>query len=189
VLKETEGLAGDGFAYGLLGPRVAKLIFEAYLLGRRYGTVEGVVRSSPVGISRALEKEVRKNSKARSAVLSVGIPILLPDGETLLFATRARPDKAWEEEPMTVSKEMIERWASQEWIDLRPQNMTRWRSRFQEIMRRSALSAKDTSSRFDRGSRFWPHDKKGQVVIDPGEVVGWILVQEIAGSQDRAFKV
>jgi hypothetical protein len=189
VLRELEGLAGDGFAYGLLGPRVAKLIFEARLLGRRYGTLEGVIRSSPAEISRTLEKEVRRNSKARSAALSLGIPILLSDGETLLFATRARPDKAWEEEPMIITKETIERWASQEWIDLRPQNMTRWRSRFREILRKSALSANDTSSRFDRGSRFWPRDRKGQIVIDPGEIVGWILVQESAGSQDGAFTV
>jgi len=189
VLKEMELLAGDGFAYGLLGPRVAKLIFEAHLLGRRHGTLERVVRSSPGEISRILEKEVTKNSKVRSAALSLGIPILLSDGETLLFATRSGADKAWEEEPMIVTKETIERWASQEWIDLRPQNMSLWRSRFQKILRRSALSAKDTSSRFDRGSRFWPHDRKGQIVIDPGEIVGWILVEENAGSQDKAFTV
>jgi len=184
-----EGSVGDGFAYGLLGPRVAKLIFEAHLLAWRYGTLEGVVGSSAAEISRTLEKEVRRNGKVRSAALSLGIPILLSDGETLLFATRSRPDRTWEEEPMIITKETIEKFASQEWIDLRPQNMSRWRSWFQKILRRSALSANDTSSRFDRGSRFWPHDKKGRIVIDPGEIVGWILVQESAESQDRAFTV
>jgi hypothetical protein len=189
VLKEMEGSAGDGFAYGLLGPRVAKLIFEARLLGLRYSTLERAVRSSPAEISRILENEVKKNGKVRSAAVSLGIPILLPDGETLLFATRSRPDKTWEEEPMIVSKETIERFASQEWIDLRPQNLSRWRSWFQEILRRSALTAKDTSSRFDRGSRFWPRDRKGQIVIDPGEIVGWILAEESAGSHDSAYTV
>jgi len=182
ALKEMEGLAGDGFAYGLLGPRVAKLIFEAHLLRRQFGTLEKVVGFSPSEISRFLEKEVAKNGKMRSAALSLGIPILLSDGETLLFATRSRPDKTWEEEPVIITKQTIDRWASQEWIDLRPQNMSRWVSRFQKILKNSALSARDTSSRFDRGNRFWPRDSKGQIAIDPGEMVGWILVEESAGS-------
>jgi hypothetical protein len=182
VLKEMERLAGNGFAYGLLGPRVAKLIFEAHLLRRCYGTLERIVQSSHTEISRSLEKEVAKNSKTRSAALSLGIPILLSDGETLLFTTRAWPDKGWEEGPMMITKEIIEKWSSQEWIDLRPQNMSRWRVRFRKILKESELSSNDTSSRFDRGSRFWPRDKKGQTIIDPGEIVGWILVQEGAGS-------
>jgi hypothetical protein len=189
VLKEMERLAGDGFAYGLLGPRVAKLIFEAHLLRQCYGTLERVVQSSPDEVSRTLEREVAKNSKTRSAALSLGIPILLSNGETLLFATRALPDKGWEEGPMRITREVIKKWSSQEWIDLRSQNVSQWRARFREILKESRHSVKDSSSRFDRGSRFWPRDKKGQIIIDPGEIVGWILVQESGGSQDKTSTV
>ena len=181
VMRATAELKQEGFAYGLLGPKVAKLITEAQLFKRCYGTLGRALRPSAAALSQNLKKEIERNRDIRSAAISLGLPILLPDGETLLFATRPRPDKSWEESPFRITRESIEKWASQEWIDLRPQNMSRWRKRFKGIMDESGTSSEDTSSRFDHGRRFWERTKTGEIVIDPGEIVGWLLIKETGG--------
>jgi len=184
VIKEMESLGQEGIAYELLGPpRVAKLIFEAHLLKRCYSTLEEALAPSPEDLSQTLEREVQRSQNMRSAAISIGIPILLPDGETLLFATRPARDKRWEEEPWLISSESIEKWAYGEWIDLRPQNMTQWQDRFQRILKEMEESSGDASSQFDRGGQFWPRDEGGKTIIDPGEVVGWILIREEGGGR------
>ncbi len=181
VIKETEKLKQGGYAYGLLGPKVAKLILEAHLLKQVYETLERAVRPSAAAMAQALRKEVGKNREIRVAAISLGIPILLPDGKTLLFANRSRSDKGWEENPILISRGSIEKWASLEWIDLRPQNMSRWRDRFQKILKESESTSEDTGSRFDHGRAFWQVNRNGQIMIDPGEIAGWILLRETGG--------
>jgi len=178
VINEMESLGQEGIAYGLLGPRIAKLIFEAHLIKRCYGTLEKAFQALPAEMSEALVGEVEKDQEMRRAAISQGIPILLPDGETLLFANRRHRDKGWEKEPFTITTECIEKWASQEWIDLRPQNMSKWQERFRKILEESKKSLEDTSSRFDRGREFLLFNEEGEIIIDPGEVAGWILVKE-----------
>jgi hypothetical protein len=90
-------------------------------------------------------------------------------------------DKGWEEESWVISPQNIDRWASREWIDLRPESMLRWQNRFREILEESRKSAGDMSSHFDRGNRFWPRDDQGETLIDPGEIAGWILIKEGGG--------
>lgn len=86
VIKEMECLGQQGIAYGLLGPRVTKMTFEANLFKRCYGTLEKAIDSGPLEVSRTLEKEVGRNREIRCTAISQGIPILLSDGESLLFA-------------------------------------------------------------------------------------------------------
>lgn len=185
VIKEMACLGQQGIAYGLLGPRVAKMIFEAHLLKRCYGTLEKAIKPLPLAVSRSLEEGVRRDQEIRCTAVSQGIPILLADGETLLFASRHHRDKSWEEETLTITPESIEKWASREWIDLRPKNMSRWQEYFRKILRESEESLEDNSSRFDCGSRFWFRNNEGKIIIDPGEIVGWILIKEGGGRDHR----
>jgi hypothetical protein len=178
VIKEMEGMGQDGIAYGLLGPRTGKLIFEAFLIKRCFGTLTKALQPMPEEMSQLLEEEVLKDQSIRSAAISLGLAILLRGGETLLFANRPQRDKGWEQSDWAVTSENIEKWTLREWIDLRPKNMSQWQSRIQKIFEESQKCLSDTGSHFDHGSEWWSCDEQGDIMIDPGEVVGWILNKE-----------
>jgi hypothetical protein len=184
VIKEMEVLGAEGIAYELLGPpRVSKLIFEASLIKRGFGTVEEALQPTPEEMSRSLRNIVQIDQQLRTAAISVGIPFLLPDGEILLFASRRFRDKGWERGSWQVTPENIEKWAYQEWIDLRPKNMSQWQKRLEIILKEARECLADTSSCFDRGGHFWQRDDEDRIIIDPGEFVGFVLIKEEGGGR------
>jgi len=186
VIKEMEALGAEGIAYELLGPpKVSKLIFEAHLIKKGFGTVEEALQTTPERMSRSLANIVQIDQQLRTAAISVGIPFLLPDGETLLFASRPFRDKGWERGSWQITPENIDKWAFQEWIDLRPKNMSQWQKRLERILREAKECLADTSSCFDRGGYFWQRDKRGRITIDPGEVVGFVLIKEEGGGRSH----
>lgn len=178
VIKGMEKLGDVGMAYGLLGPRIAKLILEANLIKMEYKTIQKALNPLPEEMSYILRKLIERDREFRGIAISLGIPILLPDGRTLLFANRGQVDKEWEQEEWYITQENINKWANQSWIDLRPQNMQRWQEIFQNILKELEISKNDTSSKRDRDHRFWLTDDKNEIIIDPGEIVGWILFKE-----------
>jgi hypothetical protein len=181
AIAELKRLGGAGIAYGFLGPRTTKLIFEASLMGWCYGTLEDALLPSPEQVSQTLQREVEKDSERRSEAISLGIPILLGDGETLLFANRPYQDKKWEEDSWLIKPESIDRWAFREWIDLRPKNMARWHEYFRGISREIKESTDDPKSSSDRGDTFWRQNYEGKTIIEPGEIAAWILLKENGG--------
>jgi hypothetical protein len=184
VIREVEALGEQGIAYELVGPsRVTKLIFEANLLKRCCGTIQKALASPPELLSRTLQQEVFQNEELRAEALSVGIAVLLADGKTLLFATRPDPNKGWETEPWEVTPENIEKWVYREWVDLRVANMTRWQERFQGILTEIDAASGETGSHFDRSRWFWRQDSSGEILIDPGEVVGLVFATEARGGR------
>lgn len=184
AIAELKRLGGTGIAYGFLGPRTTKLIFEASLIGWCYGTLEDALQPSPEELSQTLQRELEKDPERRSEAISLGIPILLSDGETLLFANRLRQDRRWEEESWLIGPGTIDRWAFQEWIDLRPKNMARWHEYSKGILREIEESMDDVSSSSDRASGYWRQNYEGKTTIEPGEIAAWILLKENGG---RAF--
>jgi hypothetical protein len=178
VMKVVVGLQEGGFAYGLLGPKVAKLIIETHLFMQCYGTLERALRCTTSQISKTLERKIKRDRNIRVAAISLGLPILLPDGVTLLFANRLNRDKGWEKGPILITKESIDKWANQEWIDLRHRNISQWRERFRKIVHEVESFSEDISSHFDYGRFFWTRSQRGEIGIDPGEIVGWVLLNE-----------
>ncbi|OPY79799.1 MAG: hypothetical protein A4E65_01769 [Syntrophorhabdus sp. PtaU1.Bin153] len=187
VLKRAASLGTGSPSYGLIGPRVSKLILEATFLKFTFHTMEDAIKAPSNVVARTLEEHLAKDRGARQSALSIGIPILLSDGERLLFVRRKVKDKAWEEEPWTVNQDNIERWASREWIDLRAGNMSRWQDRFRMILQEINEGDEDTSSRLDRGNGFWPRDSAGKTIIDAGEIAAWILIHELGGGRAHAY--
>jgi hypothetical protein len=187
AVKHMEHLGRDGVSYGFLGPRVVKLIFEAHLLKQCYGTMADVLAHSPDQISASLESWVRKSENTLTEAISLGVPVLLPDGERILFARRAVVDKEWEEDSWVINQENIDKWASQEWIDLRPKNMAKWQDRFKKIALEDDKCAEDTSSKVDRGCYFWARDEKNRILIDSGEVIAWVFIEEHGGGRTHAY--
>ena len=130
---------------------------------------------------------MRKTESRPTDAISLGVPVLLPDGERILFARRRVADKEWEEDPWIVTPEIIDKWASQGWIDLRPKNIVKWQDRFKKIVQEDEKCAGDTSSKVDRGSYFWVRDEKNSILIDPGEVVAWVFIEEYGGGRTHAY--
>ncbi|NIV28498.1 MAG: short-chain dehydrogenase, partial [Anaerolineae bacterium] len=149
----------DSVAFELLGPpRLSKLLFEAYLIKRVVGDLPGALSSEPATLAANVLSVVEADSRLRQHILSIGLPILLPDGNRLLRG------------PVIKSQE-----ADHGWVDLRPENMARWQRRLQDLQGaiREGLAA-GSSSRIDRhypSLRNWREDG----VFDVGEVVGWLF--------------
>lgn len=157
----------DSVAFEILGPpRLSKLLYEAYLLKRVYGTMKNVLAQAPEKIASALWEFVRRDADTRVRIISIGLPILLPDGERMLRG------------PVIKSRN-----ADAGWIDLTSANLQRWQDRLRAILAELGHdSLTDASSRIDRrfpGQRAWAPDDG----LDIGEIAGWLLIHEDGGER------
>jgi hypothetical protein len=179
ALEKQHGV--DSVAFENLGPpRLSKLLHEADLLRRTYGTMEGVRTADPAEMSRRLAEDVSRDATRRREIVSIGIPILLPDGRLLRGPELKIPTVVAGTESYEVSAERIETWAWAGWVDLREANMARWKGRFARIQAEmDAIPPRDTSSRFLRDRQFWGEEG----FIQPGKVVGWIFATEEQGAR------
>jgi hypothetical protein len=185
VLEKLRALeeqhAVKSVAFENLGPpRLSKLLHEADLLRRTYETMESVRLGDPAEMSRRLAEEVSRDAVRRREIISIGIPILLPDGRVLRGPESKIPPVVAGTEVYEVSAERVEAWAWAGWVDLREANMARWKQRFARIRAETdSIPPQDTSSRFLRDRQFWGEGG----VIQPGKVVGWIFATEEQGAR------
>jgi hypothetical protein len=184
VIESLECADGESrVCYGLAGPQMSKLLFEAHLLKQCYGSMRRTLEVTSEEISLAMEQQVSIDSGVRSEAISIGIPVLLSDGERLLAVKRPGVDMEWEEKPWLVKQGNIDKWASRGWIDLRPANMAKWQERFRMILEEADACAQVNSSKFDRGAFFWSRPVDDRAIIDPAEAVSWVLLHECRGGR------
>jgi hypothetical protein len=171
-------------AFEMLGPpRLSKILYEAHLLKLAFIDVRSVVQTNAEKISDQLFKLIKNNQRLRSEIISIGIPILLPDGKTLLRGREIKIPPFRGENEFEVTLENIEIWAHDGWVDLRPVNMEAWQSRFKKIMQEvNTILPNDTSSRFVRNKEFW----NGFQEIEIGKIAGWIFTEEEEGRRMKA---
>ncbi len=169
-LRQLEAQHGESVAFEILGPpRVSKLLYEAYLLKRAYGRLDRVLAPSPAAIAQRLEGLLRDEPLLRQHILTIGLGILLPDGQRLLRGPVLKGQTA-----------------AQGWVDLTPANWAHWQERIRRLLEtiRQELSG-DTSSYYDRNyptSREWNPEDLG---FDIGELVGWLLTTEEQGRRGK----
>ena len=180
-LERERGM--DSVAFEMLGPpRLSKLLYEAYLLKRVAGSLTAIAESDPEDTSARIGDLVRGDAALRASVLSIGIPIWLPDGRILRGPEMKTPPYK-EEARARLDPVTVERWAEAGWVDLRPVNMERWRERARQIV---ALvdrhPAEDTSSALFEDREYW----KVETDVPIGRVAAWILGVEERGQRGKA---
>ncbi|CUU10498.1 hypothetical protein JGI3_01868 [Candidatus Kryptobacter tengchongensis] len=184
-MRELEKQYGvESIAFELLGPpRLSKLLYEAHLLKLAFESMENVIKQDPKVMSQRCAEIIKSNKKLRAQIISIGIPILMPDGETLIRGYEVKIPPYRGENTVKVTREKINQWAYDGWVDLRVENMEIWKKRFQQIINEvEAIPQEDTSSRFVRTKEYWEDFK----TINEGKLAGWILDREEHGMRMKS---
>ncbi|HEY6042189.1 MAG TPA: hypothetical protein VIX58_08670 [Anaerolineae bacterium] len=179
ALDEMEHLEGEtglpSIALGQLGPpELSKLLFESFLLRERYRTLDTVLKQRPRKIADALWHYLQKHKDLQELIVSAGLPILAPDGETILRGPAIRIPEVAGANSVPLSVENVDAWARKGWVDLRAENFVRWRDRFERMERMRELIR-------GRGSAAVTMEAYLHEDIRIGEVVAWVMNNEAGG--------
>lgn len=178
-------------ALGELGPpELSKLLWEAFLLKQQYSTLQAVLKRAPeehIGlksvpdskrspdeIAMALHRYLLEKPDIVNLITSVGLPILLPDGCSLLRGPFIRIPEIAGKVEVAIRDGDVNRWAASGWVDLRPENFAHWQQRFGHMERAHHRLRGKGSSAVSRED--YLHKE-----IFIGEVVGWIFNNEMRG--------
>jgi hypothetical protein len=169
-LAQLEAEHGKAIAFEILGPpRLSKLLYEAHLLKLTMGHSDAILAAPAAELSALLEQRISDDGALRRRILSIGIPILLPDAVNLLRG------------PLIKSRDSYHGW-----VDLTPQNMQDWQQRIRAIRESAAADLDaDTSSQRDRllgPAREWNPDGD---ILNIGEIAAWILDHEEGGHRQK----
>ena len=178
-LELVESQSGiPSVALGRLGPpELSKLLFEAHLFKEAFGTMTQACAStkSSAEISQVLVSVLESSGVAKTAP-SIGIPVLLPDGVNILRGPKINvPELMGHGTSVTLDdKKALEGWVKKGWIDLRPENVALWLSRFQKMIKARAILR-------DMGSASASITSYLGNTFEIGEVVAWIFNNEMTG--------
>jgi len=157
-------------AYEMLGPpRLSKLLFEGELLARFYPDLQAAAQLDDAATAERAEALLLGEPDLRVRMISIGIPILLSDGERLVRGPEVRVP------PLDGQSPADPRLAENGWVDLRPANWRRWRERLNAMLRGAARADADGGSRADME----PGSRRDQ--LRPGRLAAWVFREEDRG--------
>lgn len=181
TLLESDGSV-PSVALGDLGPpQLSKYLFELYLIRFVFKSLEGAAEGlTQDGAGQRLANVLEARRGLGSAIVSVGIPVLLPDGRTFLRGPEIKiPGYDPSVGPRKASSEEIDAWANKGWVDLRSENLARWAERLGHVLasrRGGSAGASDALA----------HDTYGRDEFRIGEVVAWVFSNE---PEFRGFRI
>ncbi|HEY69527.1 MAG TPA: short-chain dehydrogenase [Anaerolineae bacterium] len=160
----------DSVAFEILGPpRLSKLLFEGYLLKRQCKTINGVLSQQPETLAAELLEMISSDASLRQQILSIGVPILLPDGKRLMRGPVIKSEDAYHG-----------------WVDMTPANLAQWQQWLKALREMArGIQPDGASGGFDqsvRASGIWHEDDS----IDVGEIAGWLFTHEDKGWRGKA---
>jgi hypothetical protein len=160
-------------ALGQLGPpELGKLLWEAHLLKLKFCTLSAVLEQPADRLAAEIYALVQGDAHLRQTIVSVGLPILVPQGNALMRGPFIRIPEVPGKNSAPLTPGDVERWAAKGWVDLRPQNFQRWLDRFARMQRESQRLR-------GRGSAAITRQAYLSDDISIGAVVGWILNNEM----------
>jgi hypothetical protein len=173
--RETQS---HSVALGQLGPpELGKLLWESHLLKLKFGALSTVLEQPAGALASEIFDLVQSDAKLRETITAVGLPILTPDGRTLIRGPFIRIPEIPGTNSVPLTPQQLEQWAAKGWVDLRPQNFERWQKRFRR-MRREAQRLRG------RGSAAITREAYLSDEISIGAVVGWIF-----NNEDDAYRI
>jgi len=174
----------NSVAFELLGPpRLSKLLHEINILKLICGSMKEILNEIAETLSKKSYELIKHNRSLSNEIISIGIPILLPDGKSLLRGNEIKIPPFRGDNELEMSSETINYWAHDGWVDLRETNMTAWQKRLATIIKESeAVAPTDTSSMHVRTKKYWNNFE----TIDIGKVVSWIFIKEEKGERMKA---
>jgi hypothetical protein len=163
ALEERHGVRS--VAFEMLGPpRLTKLLFEAYLLSRLHPSVRALAAADATCAARDCERLIREQEPmVRRQILSVGIPVLLADGDHVLRG----------ETVVVPPEDRGADIAYRGWVDLRPANLALW------IKRAGAIAAVASDVRTGSSARWTAIDPDAP--IEPARMAVWVFEEEDEG--------
>ncbi|MCS7177184.1 MAG: short-chain dehydrogenase [Candidatus Kapabacteria bacterium] len=177
-LEQQHG--SEGVAFEMLGPpRLTKLLYEAHLLRRAFGTLQTVLEHTPEDLAASLWNLLCRDDRLRSQILTVGLAILLPDGRHYLRGAELKVPSP--EEDHRCTPEAINRWCESGWIDLRPWNMERWQARLRKM---AALAQADNTDKSSAVGEWYLQWSQLQA-LNEGSLAAWILTYEEHGTRAK----
>lgn len=174
----------NSVAFELLGPpRLSKLLHEINLIKLICGNMKNILSETPASLSGKIMEFLKANPKLRNEIVSIGIPILLPDGKSLLRGNEIKIPPFRGDNELAIDPQTINHWANDGWVDLREKNMEAWQNRIKTIIKEAEnIRSNDTSSMHVRTKKYWNNFE----TIDIGKVVGWIFIKEEKGERMKA---
>jgi hypothetical protein len=172
-MEAMEAEMGRSVAFEMLGPpRLAKLLFEGELLRRLFGTRGAAGGLDPEDTARSTHALIQEDTDLRQRMLSVGLPILLPDGGSLLRGPRVDVPPA--PDVPVGDPRLVERG----WVDLRASNWARWAKRMAAF--EAELAARPGVEEGSVGDHEFGDDTPE---IRPGRLAAWIFRYEDQGER------
>jgi hypothetical protein len=159
-------------AYEMLGPpRLTKLLWESHLCALLRPSVRALARSRAADLATEAYDLVTRDAALRSHIVSVGIPILAPDGERVYRGSLV---------VVPVDGHDPRGAAARGWVDLRPDQLGMWIKRAQEMV---AESERRRSRAAESGSGVDWTAVAADEPIEPARFATWVFRYEDRGER------
>jgi hypothetical protein len=160
-------------AYEMLGPpRLTKMLYEAYLCSRLRSSVRALAESDGPALAAEAHALIEHDPGLRRHILSVGLPIVTPDGGRVYRGSLVVVPPAAGGDPLAA--------APRGWVDLRPAQLGLWVKRAQQMVAAAAARARGPA---ESGSDVdWMAIEPGDV-IDPPRFATWVFRYEDKGER------
>jgi nucleoside-diphosphate-sugar epimerase len=172
ALEREHGLRA--VAYEMLGPpRLTKMLFEAYLCGCLRESVRALAASRAEALADEAHDLLRRDATLRRRILSVGLPIVTPDGRRLYRGSHVVVPPG--------SGEALAA-APRGWVDLRPAQLGAWIARAGKMVAQAERRGGQAAERAGGSDVDW-------TAIDPDEAISparfatWVFGYEDHGER------
>lgn len=157
-------------AFEQLGPpRLTKLLYEAFILSRIAPSIEALANGDVQALARSATCLIEEDGDLRARVISVGLPVMLPDGRVYRGRLVVVPPDGGADAA-----------ARRGWVDLRPANMAGWVDRATRMV--AAARERETRPPSSGSEVDWfaldPADP-----IEPSRMATWVFRVEDGGER------